>query len=217
VSDIARTQEEEIMSPTTTSRRELLLQVLPACSLCLGCTKLAGIAAAADQKPQALSLAKKAAAKSDMTYEEVFKFAYGGLIPVMKNLSDQAGKDKFLDMLNKAASDAVVRETEEAFRKQPKRDLATYLADLKKPAPLYQHALTYEFVKDTEKEAELRITECLWAKTFREANAGDIGYAMICSTDIAALKAYNPKITMTRPKLLMRGDDECRYRWSMGA
>jgi hypothetical protein len=205
------------MSHQTTSRRELLFQVLPACSLCLGCTKLAGIAAAADEKPQALSLAKRAAARSDMTYEEVFKFAYGGAIPVLKNLSDQAGKDKFLDMLKKAASEAMVREMEETFRNQPKRDLATYLTDLKRPSPLYQHALTYEFVKDTETEAELRVTECLWAKTFRQANAGDIGYAMICNPDIAGLKAYNPKITLTRPKLLMQGDDECRFRWTMGA
>jgi hypothetical protein len=218
VSEATRTNKEEIMSrKTTTSRRELLLQVLPACSLCLGCTGIAGIAAAADQKPQALSLTKRAAAKSDMTYEEVFKFAYGGIIPVMKNLSDQAGKDKFLEMLKKAASDAAVRETEETFRKQPKRELATYLADLKKPSPLYQHALTYEIVKDTEKEAELKVTECLWAKTFREAYAGDVGYAMICHADIAGIKAFNPKITLTRPKLLMQGDDECRFRWTMGA
>jgi hypothetical protein len=119
--------------------------------------------------------------------------------------------------VEKAASDAVVRETDETFRKQPKRDLATYLADLKKPGPLVQHALTYEIVNDTEKEAELKVTECLWAKTFREANAGDVGYAMICHTDIAGITAFNPKITLARPKLLMQGDDECRFRWTMGA
>jgi hypothetical protein len=188
---------------------------LPACSLCLGCSKLAGVAAAVPQKPQ--TSGKKSAEKSDMTYEEVFKFAYGGLIPVMKNLSDQIGKDRFLEMLQKAASEAAALEVEEISRKQPKRDLATYLADLKKPNPLYQHVLTFEFVKDTEKEADVKFTECLWARSFRQANAADLGYSLICHREIAATKAYNPKITLTWPKVLMKGDDECRFRWVMEA
>jgi hypothetical protein len=62
----------------------------------------------------------------------------------------------------------------------------------------------------------VRITECLWARTFREAKAGDLGYAMICHGDIASTKAYNPKITLNRPKILMNGDDECRFHWVMG-
>lgn len=200
---------------STSSRRDLLLRVLPACSICLGCSRLAGMAAAMPQQPKTAPSGKKYAEKSDMTYEEVFKFAYGGAIPVMKNLSDQVGKERFLDMLKKATSEAGVRAVEETYRNQPKRDLATLLADLKKPSSLFQHTLTFEFVKDTDKEADVRITECLWAKTFREANAADLGYAMICQSDIAGTKAYNPKITLTRPKILMRGDDECRCRWVM--
>jgi hypothetical protein len=201
----------------TSSRRELLLNVLPACSLCLGCTKLAAIAAAMPQKPQPTPLSKRSAEKADMTYEDIFKFAYGEVIPVLKNLSGQIGKDRFLEMLQKATSEEAVHEVEEAFRKQPKRDLATLLADLKKPSPLYQHALTFEFVKDTEKEVEVKITECLWAKTFRQANAADIGYSLICHGDVAATKAYNPKIKLTRSKILMKGDDECRFRYVMEA
>ena len=63
----------------------------------------------------------------------------------------------------------------------------------------------------------MRITECLWAKTFRQANAAEIEYATMCNTDAAALKAYNPKITLNRPKLILQGDNECRFRWTMGA
>ncbi len=201
----------------TPSRRDLLLRVLPACSLCMGCTRLTGLAATVPQAQQTIPLAKRSAAKSEMTYEEVFKFAYGDLIPVMNSLANQVGKERFIEMLQKATSEAAVRTIEDAYRSQPKRDLATYLADLKKPSPLYTHALTFEVVKDTEKEVEVRVTECLWARTFRQANAADIGYSMICHGDIAATKAYNPKIVMTRAKILMKGDDECRFRWVMEA
>ncbi len=198
-----------------TGRRELLLQVLPACSLCLGFRQI--VFAAEAQKPQSLPLTKKAAEKTDMSYEDLFKFSYGNMIPLLKNLSGQIGEEKFIEMLKKAASEAAVREAEASFKNQPKRDLAAFLEDLKKPGPLYQHALTFEFIKDTEKQAEVRITECLWAKTFRQANAAAIGFATVCNPDVAVLKVYNPKITLNRQKLLMQGDNECRFQWTMGA
>jgi L-2-amino-thiazoline-4-carboxylic acid hydrolase len=199
------------------SRRELLLRVLPTCAICLGCPRLAGMAVAMPQKPTTALSGKKYAEKTDMTWEELFKFTYGYAIPMMKNLSNQVGKEKFLEMLKKATSEEAVREVEATYRNQPKRDLATLLADMKKPDSLFQHTLTYEFVKDTDKEADVRITECLWARTFRQANAGDLGYAMICHGDIAATKAYNPKIKLDRPKILMNGDEECRFHWVVEA
>jgi hypothetical protein len=196
-------------------RRELLLQVLPACSLCLGFSRLP--LAAAAQKVLPTPLAKRTSEKTDMTYEDLFKFAYVGMIPVLKDLSDQIGKEKFIEMLKKAAAEAALRNQEARYKNQPKRDLATLLEDMRKPGPLYQHTLTFEIIKDTVKEAEMRITECLWAKTFRQENAADIGFAMVCNPDLANLKAYNPQIALNRSKLLMEGNNECRFRYILKA
>jgi hypothetical protein len=40
-----------------------------------------------------------------------------------------------------------------------------------RPAPLYRHALSYEILEDKPSAFEVRVTECLWAKTFRGAGA----------------------------------------------
>ena len=203
------------MNPTASpNRRDILLKVLPACSLCLGCSRLGMAAAVSQGAPTPLSV--RAAEKADMTYEEIFKMFYQEMIPQMKSLAAQIGKEKFLEMLMKASSEGAVRGVEAAYRDKP-RDLATWMADMRKPGPLYQHTLTYEILKDTEKEADIRITECLWAKTFRQADAGDIGYAAICHGDVAAVPAFNPKLKLDRPKILMKGDDECRYHLIMEA
>jgi hypothetical protein len=53
----------------------------------------------------------------------------------------------------------------------------------------------------------------IFSRIFRQANAADIGYAMICYPDVPILKAFNPKITLNRPKVLMHGDSECRFQW----
>jgi hypothetical protein len=57
------------------------------------------------------------------------------------------------------------------------------------------------------------MTECIWAKTFLDANAGDIGYAQICIGDYTWAESFNPKITMVRDKTLMQGHDICNHRY----
>ena len=48
----------------------------------------------------------------------------------------------------------------------------------------------------SENEFVIKTKECLWAKTFLERNAGDIGYASMCHGEIGSAKAYNPKMNL---------------------
>ena len=75
--------------------------------------------------------------------------------------------------------------------------------------------LTDEVIEQTETFVHSKITECLWSKTFREANAADIGFAAVCYPDYAMTSAFNPKIKLVRPTTLMQGHDCCdfRYHW----
>jgi hypothetical protein len=198
------------------SRRKLLSQVLPACSICFGFARLSNGSIGAQQS-QVLPVEKKAAQKADMSYADLFSFSYGKIIPVFQSLCDQIGKEKFIDILRLATYDKAFRSMEAMARNMPEveRNLPTFISFLRNPNAVFQNTLTYEILKDTEKEAEIKITECLWANTFRKLNAAEIGYAFVCIDDEASVKAYNPKITLNRPKLLMRGDDECRYLYRM--
>jgi len=188
----------------TTDRRELLLKVFPACALM--CTR----ASAAPAK-------HKFSEKSEMTYEQVYQFAFAGFVLLMKNLAEELGKDKFDALLKKAASQAAVQAAKEQAKKLGKNDLAAFMTPVKSNDPFWRHVLTFEFVEDTAKAAEIKVTECLWAKTFREANAADIGYAAVCHGDFAYAPAFNPKMKMIRTKTLMQGHDCCNHRYVMGA
>jgi len=204
------------MANQMTSRRELLLRIFPACSLCLGIPRF-GLSSTVAQAAQPLSFEKRTAEKTDMSYVELFSFAYEGMIPVFQNLCNQVGKEKFLEMLKKATYESAFRGTEAAMKQESGlgRDMATLTSFMKKPSTLYQHALTYRILKDTEEEAEYSITECLWAKTFRQMNAEDIGYALVCHGDVGSIEAFNPKITFKRPSLLMQGDSECLFQYKL--
>ena len=149
-----------------------------------------------------------------MTWDGIFGFAYQrNLIPLMKGLAARIGNDKLLEMLREATSERAKEGM--ARRSIPKRDLATWVANQKAISPLFQHALVYEVVEDSEHAFEFRISQCLWAKVFRDDDAADIGYACICHPDFAVASGFNPKLKLIRTKTLMQGHDCCNHRYVM--
>ncbi len=125
------------------------------------------------------------------------------------------GREKLVEMLARASSAVEVEHVRERLKKNPKNDLATYTTALRNPDGLYKNALTFKLVEDTPNAVEARITECLWAKTFREADAADIGYACMCHTEFAAVPAFNPKMKLIFTRTLMQGHDCCNPRYVM--
>lgn len=201
-------------SNLASNRRDFLLNVLPAGTLvCLGCGNLSALTAGQDTQ-KAAKQKHKFLNDSGMTTKEVFDFSYLTYISAMQNLAQTIGKGKFIEMLKTAFADTTAQQMKIAFKDMPNRDLvslSTFLLDLVKLNP-FKNALTYEVVEKTDKAFELRYSECLFAKTFREANAAEVGYATCCYPDYAFVLAFNPKLKMIRTKTLMQGNDCCSPR-----
>ncbi len=208
---------EETGASGIPDRRQLLVQMVSAGAFaCLLCRR--GLAAGQQEKGAAPAAKNKYQAPCEMSYEELFQFAYAyDFIPAMKAMGAEISRKKLVDMLSRAYSAAAVANVRERLKVNAKNDLATWTADLRNPTPLYRNALTYKLVADAPTAVEARITECLWAKMFREADAADIGNACLCQTEFAALKAFNPKIKLTFTKTLMQGNDCCNPRYVVEA
>jgi hypothetical protein len=151
-----------------------------------------------------------------MSYEEVFNFVYKSEgIPLLQNLAQRLRGSDFIEILKAVTNEMAIEWGREAARMSPKNDFAAFISGNKQrfSSPFWSHVLTYTIVEDTEKVFEKKYTECLFAKTFREANASDIGYATQCHGDFGFVEGFNPKIRLTRTKTLMQGDDCCDFRW----
>lgn len=148
-----------------------------------------------------------------MSFEEVYGFAYTNFISLIRNLAGELDREDFVELLQRASSDAAAAEERKLAESLPSNDFEAWTDTLREPDRFWRHVLTTQVVEDTEKAFEVKITECLWAKTFREADAADIGYAVICHPDYAYCQAFNPKIRMIRTKTLMQGDEYCNHRW----
>ena len=155
-------------------------------------------------------------ADAGMTFEEVFGFTVKEwLVPILQGLAEEVQGHDFIETLKRAGARVGSQRGRDAAKGVPTNDFAAYTALIREQLSdrLVEHALSLEVVEDTDEALEIKVTECLWAKTFRESGAPDLGYATLCHPDFAFPQAFNPKIRMTRTKTLMQGDDCCNHRW----
>jgi len=195
-------------------RRRFLLRDFPAGTLLfLGCA--GPFSRAAAQSAQAPEPPKhKFLEDSGMNFEDVFRFAYKEFIETMQFFGRQLGKDRLLEMLRKDSEEYAVREAQEYLKKLKANDFATFKEMAKeKPNRFWEHVQTKAIIEETESTFAKNVTECLFAKTFRDCGAANIGYAYSCYYDFPAAQAYSPKLKLTRTKTLMAGDDCCDFRY----
>lgn len=203
-------------SNLASSRREFLLRIFPAGTLfCFGCGNLSAWTAGQEAQ-KAAEKKHKFQEDSGMSYEDVFSVPYKyRFIPLLQNLSQRLKGIDFIEMLKAVTYEMAIESGRERAKRSPKNDFAAFTSGGKKwfSSPFWNHVLTYTIVEDTENVLEWKFTECLFAKTFREANASDIGYATQCYGDFGTVEGFNPKIRLTLTKTLMQGHECCNHRY----
>ena len=195
-------------------RRRFLVQVVPACSLaCLCAGRLCSQEAA---KPEASET--EGQHKFEVEFEQktttLQQVTRGnrGYIEFIKTLQSELEEEELLRLL-KIHSASIGRQVgERQAANSPDTSFQTFVATFRPPA--FDKTLTLEIVEDTEKTFELRITECVWAKVYRDAGlGGEIGHAAVCNMDYHWPPAFNKDLKMERTKTLMQGDDLCNHRY----
>jgi len=200
-------------SNLASSRREFLLNVLPAGSLfCLGCGNMMALTGGQDMQKTG-EKKHKFQEDSGMSFQEVFEFAFKDFIQTMESFARQMGRDNLLEMIRKDLEESSRLSAKNTVERLQKNDFATYKAMYKeKPDGFWEHIQTMVITEESDTVIASKVTECLYAKTFRDAGAADIGYAWSCHGDFAWAQAYNPKLRLIRDKTLMNGDEYCNPR-----
>jgi len=198
-------------------RRSFIKAVLPGGALfCLGGGCLLR-AFQTEEKAKAAGQKHKFLEDSGMSFTETFIVAYAAPLPIWRGLEGEIGREKLHEMMKRVIDTTARQQMGEFAKKAGKNDLATFTQDFRKPDSIYKKLLTFQVVEDTPRAFEAKVTECLWAKTYRDLNAGDLGYILSCYADFASAEGFNPKMRMIRTKTLMQGDDCCNHRYVLEA
>jgi hypothetical protein len=211
------------LSNSASSRREFLQGMFSAGAwLCSGCGLLSAAARVQDS-PQNKPAGHKFLEDSGLTMREAFRFAFQwSYIPLMQELAHRIGREKLVEMVKEATGDYWGQLARNYAQRIQKRDLDAFsgweildlpIEDAERRERFWSHIGTIQEIERTPKSYEIKATECLWAQTFREANAADLGFATICYSDEAMAAAFDPRLKLTRTRTLMKGDDCCHFRW----
>ena len=141
------------------------------------------------------------------TYEEAFRWRFGYYIDLMECLAEHLGREKLVEMIMRAVDERDIGGEPD----NPEHTLAEYVESGKRA---FHNMMTWEVIEESDTVYEMKVTECLWAKTFQERNAADVGYATICYSDFSDARAYHSKLKLERTKTIMQGDDCCNHRWT---
>ena len=200
---------EQLMKPM--DRRHLLTHVVPACGLaCL----FSGPVGADDKAEKEVQNVHKFEAEFEQ--KTTMLRQVGGqnrnFIGFIKTLEGELEEEELVRLLNLYSAENGRQVGERQRKNSADTSFETFVSIFRPPR--YERALTHEVVTDTEKVFELRVTECIWARVFRDAGlGGSIGHAAVCNMDYFWPPAFNPDFKMERTKTLMQGDDCCNHRY----
>lgn len=197
-----------------TSRRKFITSVVPVCvAACIfKCNNIA-MAQTVDKNDEQIKHKFDRKYDREISYREFYATRYSEFIKLAKALEKEWGKEKLFNFLKKSKEERAFSYGQKQAKKNGDNSLASYVKQFRPPK--YQNTLTHEVVEDTNTAFQIKVTECIWAETFLDADMGDVGYAHICFGDYSWTKGFNPKLKMERDKTLMQGHECCNHRYIM--
>lgn len=153
--------------------------------------------------------------KREETYEQLFRIRYSDTVQLARQFERVLGREKTFEIIGNMFDRMGVQVVKHMTEREPIKNFEDFVMSYKNSLkdPLFSHALTVEIKEETPKMLKLHVTECLWAKIFREMNAADLGYVVVCHPDFPMAQAFHPRIRMGRTKTLMQGDNCCNHTY----
>ena len=191
------------------NRRCFMKGLVPAC---LG--TCAGLRSLCAQAPQAPSSRHKFDLPERMTHRQHFALEYTNhFIPLLSVLEKELGRKKVDQLLETFIREESIALAEAVVKAKGKNDLSVFKEEFGPANRAVNELLTLEVLEDTAKVYCMRITECIWAQTWRDAGAAHFGHTAVCMGDALFARAVNPKIDMDLTGTLMQGSDHCILRY----
>ena len=193
-------------------RRAFLATTIPACALaCLGAKNVfaAGLAAQTETSQETIHPFDTEFGKK-LTFHQLFSTQYREFIQLAKALEEEWGTERTREFLKKQTAAKMTAYGKQQAERSGDNSFESYVKQFRSG---YGNTLVMEIVEDTAAAFELKVTECIWADTFRRMDAADIGYCAVCWGDYSWAESFNDKISLVRDKTLMQGHECCNHRY----
>lgn len=152
----------------------------------------------------------------ETTYDEYFRDTYLEGVNLAKQLVKDLGRRKAFEIIERASDRRAIEIAKSISKKTPIRsleDLAIFWRGYHQ-SDFCKSTQAVTMVKDTPDEFAYRIEDCIWAKTFRDLKAVDIGCALVCRQDPVLARALNKNLRLKREGMILKGDPYCYFSYT---
>lgn len=152
-----------------------------------------------------------------VTYEDMIKEGCHEKIVMARDFQAAVGEERANAISGQAAERRVIARVQHRCLERPVCNMQDFAALMSSfhDTEVGRNTQTIEVVESTPERYVFIVKECLWAKVYRDENAGDLGFILECATDHIFARTCNPKLSLQRKKTIMQGDDCCEfiYTW----
>ena len=149
----------------------------------------------------------------DIPQIEQVKIQAQVLVPLVKALQAELGDERANTIVRKALGDLYRKYGEKWWRTQGARNLGEKIASAFADTFAAGNALDYEVVKQTPDAFEVNVTECRYAKFYKEIGAPELGFLLTCSADFSMTEGFGADVQLTRTQTIMQGASHCDFRY----
>ncbi len=150
----------------------------------------------------------------DIPLIEQVKIQAQVLVPLVKALQAELGKERANAIVRKALGDLYRKYGEKWWRTQGARNLGEKVA-LAFEMFAAGDALEYEVVKKAPDAFEVNVTECRYAKFYNKIGAPELGFLLTCSADFSQAEGFGADVQLTRTQTIMQGASHCDFRYAL--
>jgi hypothetical protein len=134
------------------------------------------------------------------------------LVPLVRNLQAELGEERANAIVRKALGDLYREYGEKWWRTQGARNFGEKMASAFDMFAAGD-ALSYEVVKQAPDAFEVNVTECLYARFYKEIGAPELGFLLTCSSDFPMTEGFGTDVQLTRTQTIMQGASHCDFRY----
>ena len=134
------------------------------------------------------------------------------LIPLIKALQAELGKERANALVRRALGDTYRRYGEEFWRTKNEKNLGKTIA-----SAFVQYAredaLDYTVIEQSQDTFEIDVTGCRYAEFYKELGEPELGFLLVCGADFTTAEGFVPDIKLTRTQTIMQGASHCDFRY----
>ena len=135
------------------------------------------------------------------------------LVPVLRALRAELGKDKADAMVKQALRDwskQLFAAIGDSIEGSPRRKWATVQSAWNE---ISTREVEFEILRHDKEALEIDVTRCRFAEFFRALGEPELGSLLICETDFDVASSGEGEVSLDRAQTIMRGAPSCTFRY----